>query len=130
MVYSIFYLLFPIWILYQKNRKTEIYNSYSNSETILDINKDNSNLINRNRSKYDGFDLSINQTKQYNKEQNKLQQIIIHFRNLHLLNYLQSPFVSEIEKLKCAEEILLDDDFIKKKENNNHFWETFEDVFF
>lgn len=137
MFYSIFFLLFPICVLYQKNKKTEFFNS---KKTILDIHKDENTLINF-KKKYDGFDLSRNQSEiNYNDfddndnnddddiNKSKLQKIIIYFRNLKRLNFLQSPFVSEIEKLKCAEEILLEN-FVKK-EDNNHFWETFEDVFF
>jgi hypothetical protein len=141
MFYSIFFLLFPICVLYQKNKKTEII--IFNSKTILDIHKDENTLINL-KKKYDGFDLSRNQSeKNYDDadttnnddddiDQIKLQKIIIYFRNLKRLNFLQSPFVSEIEKLKCAEEILLEncENENENENENNNFWETFEDVFF
>lgn len=88
---------------------------------------------------YDGFDLTnnnsvINVTTTNNDfdNQTKLQKINHHFRNLKRLNFLQSSFVSEIEKLKCAEEVLLDEDLYGglKNKKKNSFWETFEDIYF
>jgi hypothetical protein len=121
-----FHLLFPIWVLYQTNNNKKMEMEISMSKIKK---KDSFNV-------YDGFDLTKNNSvinvNNDLKNQTKLQKINHHIRNLKRLNFLQSSFVSEIEKLKCAEEVLLDEDLhdILKNKNKNSFWETFEDIFF
>lgn len=126
MIYLMFHLLFPIWVLYQTNNNKKMEMEISMSKIKK---KDSFNV-------YDGFDLTKNNSvinvNNDLKNQTKLQKINHHIRNLKRLNFLQSSFVSEIEKLKCAEEVLLDEDLhdILKNKNKNSFWETFEDIFF
>lgn len=144
MFYSIVYLLFPIWMFYHKrefhNKKMELNNEIDHvgGSTGLICNIDlvsNSPNITHNKifvfkNKSDGFDSTKNQS---NDESKTLQYIFHNFRKLKLLRLLQSTSVSEIEKLKCAEEVLSENAFYnseKKNKNTNDFWETYEDMFF
>jgi hypothetical protein len=144
MFYSIVFLLFPIWILYKKKEEYCFHNKkiQIKAEITDFIHEDNTYLSNKiillkhKKGNYSGFDLTKNNsviieenyTKDYQLKNNtKLQQIINNFRKLKQLNLLQSPFISEIDKLRCAEEILED---TRHKKKQNDFWETYEDMFF
>ena len=147
MFYSIVYLLFPIWMFYHKrefhNKKMELNNEIDHvgGSTGLICNIDlvsNSPNITHNKifvfkNKSDGFDSTKNHSIDNNYESKKLQYIFHNFRKLKLLRLLQSTSVSEIEKLKYAEEVLSENAFYnseKKNKNTNDFWETYEDMFF
>ena len=153
MFYSIVYLLFPIWMFYHKrefhNKKTELNNEIDHvggssglkDSSGLIYNVDlvsNSPNITHNKifvfkNKSDGFDSTKNHSIDNNYESKKLQKIYNNFRKLKLLHLLESTFISEIEKLKYAEEVLSENAFYnseKKNKNTNDFWETYEDMFF
>ena len=137
MFYSLFSLLFPIWIIFQNkkllfhNKKTELKNEIidldlenieDNNEKILFIKHTN------NKQKYTGFDLTKN--KSFVEKNDEMQKITNYFRKLKQLRFLESPFVSNIMKHKCAEEILKDLDENDKNDKKNSFWETYEDIYF
>jgi hypothetical protein len=141
MFYSIVYLLFPIWMFYHKrefhNKKTELNNKIDHfgkdSSCTIDLLSNSPNITHNKifvfKNKSDGFDFTKNQS---NDESKTLQNIFNNFRKLKLLRVLQSTSVSEIEKLKYAEEVLSENavDNSKKNEKTNDFWETYEDMFF
>lgn len=144
MFYSIVYLLFPIWMFYHKrefhNKKTELNNERnhlgedsSNLICNIDLVSNSPNITHNKifvfKNKSDGFDFTKNQS---NDESKTLQNIFNNFRKLKLLRILQSTSVSEIEKLKYAEEVLSENavDNSNKNGKTNDFWETYEDMFF
>ena len=127
-------LLIPICILFHKkyflfhNNKTYIKNE------ITDANDTNMILYNNNKinttNPYDGFDLKNSTTTTEHEEDILLQKIIINFRKLQQLQLLESSFITDIAKLKCAQDVL--DEYLKqtKKDNVNNFWETYDYMFF
>lgn len=149
MFYSIVYLLFPIWMFYHNrefhNKKTELKNEIKhsgedslgvicNTDLVPNNNNNDNNIISLFKNKYGGFDYSKNHSIDNNYESKTLQKIYNNFRKLKLLHLLESTFISEIDKLKYAEEVLSENAFDnsekKNKKTNNDFWETYEDMFF
>jgi len=127
---SFIYLFIPICILFHK--KYFLNKTYIKNETT-DRNDTNMILYNNktNTTKpYDGFDLKNSTTTTTEHEDILLQKIIINFRKLQQLQLLESSFITDIAKLKCAQDVL--DEYLKqtKKNNDNNFWETYEDMFF
>lgn len=137
MFYSLFSLLFPIWIIFQNkkflfhNKKTELNNDLDLDNLISKYHTNNDQdeklvFVKQIKQNYTGFDLTKNKSFVDN---NELQKITNYFRKLKQLRFLESPFVSNCMKIKCAEEILEEleeKDLVLK----NTFWETYEDMFF
>lgn len=112
------------------NKKTELKNKCIDLDLDLASSNstDNKTLISiQTKNNYSGFDLSKNIS--FVAEQDELQKITNYFHKLKQLTFLESPFVSDIIKLKYAEEILKEITDNKNITKNN-FWETFEDMFF
>lgn len=125
MIYSIIYLLFPIWMFYHTRldkNKNKLKFKLKTESTELNLDLD--------YNKTGGFDLTKKNSDSDSDSNSDLilQKIMENIRNFNLLNKLQSPFVSEIEKLKYANEILEENK--NKNKNTNQFWETYEDIFF
>lgn len=155
MFYSLLFLLYPIWIrLYQKHTcfhlksviiSNDLEYTSNNDDDDDDTLDDKLVFISKKQNNYDGFDL-----RNYNKTNNntattttatttiattttattELQKIANYFRKLKQLQLLNSPFVSDICKLKCAQEVLeeVKETFLENEKND--FWETYEDMFF
>ena len=151
MFYSLLFLLYPIWIqLYQKHTYFHLKSIIISNDLEYTSNNDDDTLddklvfISKKQNNYDGFDL-----RNYNKANNnntttattttattattattELQKIANYFRKLKQLQLLNSPFVSDICKLKCAQEVLeeVKETFLENEKND--FWETYEDMFF
>ena len=142
MFYSIVYLLFSIWMFYHKrefhNKKMELKNKIDNDSFNLICNVDfvpnnnDDNKLSLFKNKYGGFDYSKNHSIDNNDKSKTLQKIYNNFRKLKLLHLLESTFLSEIDKLKYAEEVLSENAFdnSENKNTNNDFWEIYEDIFF
>jgi hypothetical protein len=125
------------------NKKMKLKNeiNYSREDSLgaicnIDLvsNNSNNNKISLFKNKYGGFDYSKNQSIDNNYESKTLQKIYNNFRKLKLLHLLESTFISEIDKLKYAEEVLSENAFYnsekKNRKTDNGFWETYEDMFF
>lgn len=137
MFYSLVFILYPIWILFQqknavfhKNHLNSVITS-NDLELTYNCTEDTSiAFIKKKQNYYNGFDLTNNDSF----ENSELRKIANYFRKLKQLQLLNSPFVSDICKLKCAQEVLEEarEEKEKEKENikKNDFWETYDDIFF
>lgn len=138
MFYSIMFTLYPIWIIFQQ-KNAVFYNNNNNLKSVItsnDLESSNNNntdtsmvFIQKKQNHYDGFDLSINDSFSSATE---LRKITNYFRKLKQLQLLNSPFVSDNCKLKCAQEVLEEakDNKEPYKIKKNDFWETYDDMFF
>ena len=142
MFYSLVFLLYPIWILLQqkhtvfhrKSVSTDLEHITSNDDTL-----DNKLVFVTKKQNNTGFDLRNNTNNNNNNTTTtattttattELQKIANYFRKLKQLQLLNSPFVSDICKLKCAQEVLeeVKETFLENEKND--FWETYEYMFF
>ena len=157
MFYSLVFILYPIWILFQQKNSgfhhtmiksvitsTDLDKSISNNnDTDLSKSDDKSVFIKNKQNIYNGFDLhgkNISFVENENESENEntisyeLRKIANYFRKLKQLKLLNSPFVSTECKLKCAKEVLEEAEFENKNKEKtlkkNDFWETYDDVFF
>ena len=146
MFYFLVFTLYPIWILFQQKNavfhnshlksvitSTDLEQSISNNNTNDNDNNRDDKLvfIKKKQYLYEGFDLinnisSINDS--FSSTTDELRKIANYFRKLKQLQLLNSPFVSEIYKLKCAQEVL--EEAREDKIEKNNFWETYDDIFF
>ena len=146
MFYLVVFTLYPIWILFQQKNadfhnshlksvitSTDLEQSISNNNTSDNDNNRDDKLvfIKKKQYLYEGFDLinnisSINDS--FSSATDELRKIANYFRKLKQLQLLNSPFVSEIYKLKCAQEVL--EEAREDKIEKNNFWETYDDIFF
>jgi len=131
MFYSLLFLLYPIWIrLYQKHTDFHLKSVIISNDLEYTSNNDTLDdklvLITKTQNNYDGFDLRNNNNTN-NNTTTELYKIANYFRKLKQLQLLNSPFVSDIYKLKCAQEVLEE---AKETIEKNDFWETYEDMFF
>lgn len=114
------------------NKKTELKNEFMDVDLANSPDNNNNNetlvFIKKMKDTNAGFDFTKNTS--FVAEKDELQKITNYFHKLKQLMFLESPFVSDIMKLKCAEEILKEKNVCNKHFINNNFWETFEDVFF
>ena len=146
MFYLVVFTLYPIWILFQQKNavfnnshlksvitSTDLEQSISNNNTS-DNDRDRDDklvFIKKKQYLYEGFDLinnisSINDS--FSSTTDELRKIANYFRKLKQLQLLNSPFVSDICKLKCAQEVL--EEAREDKIEKNNYWETYDDIFF
>ena len=131
MFYSLLFLLYPIWIrLYQQHSDFHLKSVIISNDLEYTSNNDTLDdklvLITKTQNNYDGFDLRNNNNTN-NNTTTELYKIANYFRKLKQLQLLNSQFVSDIYKLKCAQEVLEE---AKETIEKNDFWETYEDMFF
>jgi hypothetical protein len=142
MFYSLVFTLYPIWILLQQ--KNAVFHNKNNLKSVIisnDLEQSVSNnctedtsivFIKQNQNHSNGFDLHLT-TVSYS-ETSELRKIANYFRKLKQFKLLNSPFVSDICKLKCAQEVLEEareeEETYTYKIKKNDFWETYDDMFF